>query len=133
MNLHIEIIGIILIILAIFHAIFPRYFNWKSEFESVSLINRQIMYIHTFFIACVILLMGLLCVTSPKEIIETPFGNKIALGFAAFWTLRLLFQFFGYSSELWRGKKFETIVHILFSVLWTYISGVFWWVFLNRY
>ena len=131
MNLHLQIIGFILTILAIVHAIFPRYFHWKTEFESVSLINRQIMYVHTFFIALVILLMGLICLTSSKEIIETPLGNKIALGLAVFWTLRLLFQFFGYSSELWRGKKFETVVHILFSVLWTYVSSVFWWIYLT--
>ncbi|MGB0932506.1 MAG: hypothetical protein ACPGVB_17110, partial [Chitinophagales bacterium] len=113
------------------HSIFPQYFNWKTEFESVTLINRQIMYVHTFFIAFVIFLMGLLCLTSSKEITETPLGNKIALGFAVFWTLRLLFQFFGYSSELWRGKKFETSIHIIFSVLWTYVSGVFWWIYLT--
>ena len=35
-------------------------------------------------------------------------------------------QFFGYSNELWKGKTFETFIHILFIILWTYISTIFW-------
>ncbi len=131
MELHLKIIGSLLIILALVHVIFPKYFNWKSEFHLVSLINRQMMYVHTFFLALVVFLMGLLCLSSSKEILETPLGNRIALGFAIFWTIRLVIQFFGYSSELWKGKKFETIVHILFSILWTYVSGVFWLVYFS--
>jgi hypothetical protein len=37
----------------------------------------------------------------------------------------LFVQFFGYSSKVWKGKSFETTIHILFAVLWTYISIVF--------
>ncbi|MEZ4884301.1 MAG: hypothetical protein R3E32_06130 [Chitinophagales bacterium] len=132
MELHLKIIGSLFVILAFVHVIFPKYFNWRTEFQAVSLINRQIMYVHTFFIALVIFLMGLLCLSSSTEITTTPLGNKIALGFAIFWTIRLVIQFFGYSSELWKDKWFETVVHILFSILWTYVSGVFWWVYLGK-
>jgi len=37
----------------------------------------------------------------------------------------LFIQFFGYSSDTWKGKKFETAVHVLFIFLWTYMSYVF--------
>ena len=125
MELHLKITGIGLIVLALIHVIFPKYFNWKQDLSSVSLINRQVMYVHTFFIALVVLLMGLLCLTSSQEIVATPLGKKIALGLGIFWLCRLFIQFFGYSSELWRGKTFETIIHILFSLLWIYLSFVF--------
>jgi hypothetical protein len=59
--------------------------------------------------------------------------TQIALGLALFWMIRLLLQFFGYSPEHWRGKKFETLIHVLFSMLWLYLtviflvaSGIFW-------
>lgn len=42
-----------------------------------------------------------------------------------FWALRLFTQFFVYSPKLWRGKRFETVVHIAFSMLWTYATGLF--------
>ncbi len=75
------------------------------------------MTIHTLFVALIVLLMGLLCLTTSHDLIETSLGKKISLGFGIFWLVRLLVQFFGYSSELWKGKKFETTVHIIFSFL----------------
>ena len=126
MDLHLKIIGFILIILAIVHGVFPRYFNWQKELSSLSLINKQMMHVHTFFIALVVFLMGVLCLTSSTELIETHFGKRICFGLGVFWIIRLLIQFFGYSSELWKGKIFETSVHILFICLWTYLSLIFW-------
>lgn len=125
MQIHIKIIGFLLIALALVHIIFPRYFNWEKELKSLSLINRQIMTIHTFFIAFTVFLMGLLCLTSSNELIETNLGKKISLGLGMFWTVRLFIQFFGYSTVLWKGKKLETSIHILFSIFWIYFSSIF--------
>ncbi|MFM9948481.1 MAG: hypothetical protein ACKV1O_11130 [Saprospiraceae bacterium] len=125
METQIKIIGLLLVVLALIHVIFPRYFNWDQELKSLSLVNRQIMLVHTFFIALVVLLMGLLCLTSSNELIHTPLGNRLALGLGVFWAARLLIQFFGYSSALWKGKRFETLVHIVFSLFWVYLSIVF--------
>ena len=125
MAFHLKIIGVMMIVLALIHGVFPKHFDWKTDLRPLSLINREVMYVHTFFIAVTVLLMGILCLTSAREIIETSLGNKIALGFGIFWLLRLIIQFFGYSAELWRGKTFETTVHILFSLLWTYFTTIF--------
>jgi hypothetical protein len=83
------------------------------------------MYVHTAFIALAVLLMGVLCLTAPAELVGTPLGRKIALGLAIFWGCRLLVQFFGYSPKLWRGKRFETCMHIAFTILWIYLTAVF--------
>jgi hypothetical protein len=107
------------------HAGFPRKFAWKMEFASVSMMNRQMMYVHTFFIALTLLLMGILCLTSSQDLVTTSLGRRVLLGFAIFWFARLLIQFFGYSSELWRGKRFETIVHVVFSLIWSYFTSIF--------
>ncbi|WP_332452737.1 hypothetical protein [Chryseobacterium aquaticum] len=131
MQIHLIIVGIIFIFLAFIHIIFPKYFEWEKEFKSLSLANRQIMKIHTVFIALTVFLMGLLCLTSANDLMETSLGKKIILGLAIFWTTRLVFQFFGYSSKLWKGKIFETSVHIIFSFLWIYISFVFWIIYFS--
>lgn len=125
MELHLQIIGVVLIVLALIHIVFPRYFNWKMELSTLSIINRQLMYVHAFFIALIVLLMGLLCLTSANELVHTNFGKRVSLGLAIFWIARLCIQFFGYSSKTWKGKKIETFVHIVFSMLWIYISTVF--------
>ena len=125
MELHLKIIGTLLIVLALLHYFFPKYFNWKQDLSSVSIINRQVMYIHSFFIAVMVFLMGVLCQTSSNELLNTVLGKRISLGLGVFWTLRLAIQFFGYSAKLWKGKTFETTVHILFSIFWTYLSIIF--------
>ena len=125
MEPHLRIAGALLIMLALIHAAFPKYFGWRQDLSGLTLINRQMMYVHTFFIAFAVLLMGVLCVTSAAEITGTPLGRKVAIGLALFWTARLFIQLFGYSSKLWRGKPFETSMHIAFTILWVYLSGVF--------
>jgi hypothetical protein len=122
MEFQLNTIGYLLILLALVHIIFPKYFNWKKELNHLSLINKQIMQVHTFFIALTVLLMGILCVTSATEIITTSLGKKISFGLGIFWLCRLLIQFFGYSSKLWKGKAFETTVHIVFSMLWLFLG-----------
>jgi hypothetical protein len=126
MEIHLKIIGWLLTILALVHGIFPHYFDWKNEFKNVSIINREMMYIHTFFIALMVLLMGVLCITSAEEIVATKLGQKVSLGLSFFWTIRFSIQFLGYSSALWKGKTFETIMHILFTCFWAYLSIVFY-------
>lgn len=129
MELQLKFIGITLTILAIIHVIFPKYFNWQTELQSLSLINRQIMYVHTFFIALTVLLMGVLCWTSADELVTTKLGKHISLGLGIFWGMRLFIQFFGYSSKLWKGKIFETIIHIVFSIFWLYLTVTFFSVY----
>jgi hypothetical protein len=125
MQTPLEITGILLMGLALLHAIFPRYFRWREETAGLSLLTRQILHIHTFFIALTVLLMGLLCVTSAADLIGTPLGRRICLGLAVFWGIRLAIQFFGYSSKLWRGKAFETLAHIAFTLFWTWLTALF--------
>jgi len=125
MEIHFKIIGGILILLALAHGVFPRYFNWKQELSALSLVNRQIMYVHSFFIALMVFLIGVLCLTSSGELLGTALGKRISLGIGLFWGVRLVMQFAGYSSKIWKGKTFETAMHILFSVFWTYLTAIF--------
>ena len=131
MDTHLKIIGYLLILLALLHFYFPRYFDWKREFSSLSVINRQMFYVHSFFIAFIVFLMGILCLTSTEELLGPGLGKRICLGLGLFWTARLFIQFLGYSPKLWRGKKVETSIHVLFSVFWIYFSAVFIYIYLT--
>jgi len=130
MEVQIKIIGLLLMMLAFMHFFIPKYFNWKESLKSLSTMNRQMMKVHTFFIALTVFLMGFLCFTSSNEMLNTALGNKVALGLAIFWTIRMFIQFFGYSSDIWKGKTFETVIHISASIFWTYLTVVFWMCFL---
>jgi hypothetical protein len=76
MKLLIELIGYGLILLALIHAMFPKAFDWKNQLASLTLINRQLMSVHTFFVALTVFLMGILCITSAKELLSTSLGKK---------------------------------------------------------
>jgi len=43
--------------------------------------------------------------------------------------IALVLQLFGYSPKLWRGKLFETVIHLLFLLLWLYLAVVFFYVY----
>lgn len=129
MEQHLKVIGTLLIALAFIHVAFPRYFNWKQELASVSMVNKQLMYVHTFFIGLVVFGMGVFCLYAADELVSSKLGRLLSLGLFIFWGTRLFFQFFVYSPKLWRGKAFETAVHILFSLLWIYFTIVFFLVY----
>lgn len=125
MEIHLKIVGSLLILLSLMHIIIPKYFKWEQELTSLSLITKQILYVHTFFIAFIVLLMGLLCLSYSHELVYDAFGRVISLGLFGFWLTRLIFQFLVYSPKVWRGKRFETAMHVVFSVIWFYFTAVF--------
>jgi hypothetical protein len=131
MELHLKIIGILLMVLAFVHIPFPKYFKWKEELKLLSLINRQMMEVHTFFIALMVFLMGLLSFSQADLLVSTELGQIVSLGMAIFWGVRLVFQLFIYSTKLWRGKTFETSMHIIFTLLWVYLITVYTMVYLQ--
>ncbi len=122
---NLQAIGAVMVVLAAVHAVFPRYFDWKTDLSKLSLINRQVMEVHTFFIALAVFLMGLVCLLEADALVETPLGRHVAAGLAIFWGARLLAQLFWYSPQLWRKKRFETAVHILFTTLWLWFTASF--------
>ncbi len=128
MAFHVQLIGYLLLFLSLIHIVFPMYFQWSRELKVLSLVNRQIMYVHTFFIAFTVMLMGILCVSCTDALIHTPLGHTFSFGLGIFWGVRLLFQFFVYSPKLWRGKRFETFIHLVFIGLWSYLTFIFLYV-----
>lgn len=121
-----------MLVLALLHIGFSRYFRWKEELAPLSLINRQMMYVHMFFIALIVGLMGAYCFLCTDDLSQSAAGRHIALGISLFWFVRLIVQLFVYSPKLWRGKKFETAIHVLFTMLWVYFAAVFFLVFYPR-
>lgn len=132
MNAVLTITGYFLILLALFHVVFPVYFKWAQELLSISLVTRQIVYVHTFFIGLTLLLMGLLCLTASSELQYTLLGRKVALGLSIFWLARLFIQWFIFSPRLWKGKIFETGMHVLFTFFWISLSTVFILIYLTN-
>jgi len=125
LTLHLRLSGAALLLLCLLHFFFPRRFRWKEEFGALSLLNRQIFYVHTFFVGLVLVMMGVPLLFEPAVLLErSRLGGWVAAGFTVFWGMRLLIQWFGYSAELWWGKRLETLVHFAFTAFWAYLTGL---------
>jgi hypothetical protein len=125
-ELHLKIVGTLLVLLGVAHCYFPKRFGWKDELARLSLLNRQIFLVHTFFIALTLMLMGSITVVYTKALLEpTPLNRAILAGAAIFWACRLFVQFFVYDSKLWRGNVFNTWMHVLFSCFWVYLVATY--------
>lgn len=134
LELHLKLAGMLLILLGLSHVFFAQRFQWKEELERLSLLNRQIFYVHAFFIALIVVLFGALALFYTETLIEkTALARVVLGGILIFWTCRLWIQFFGYDASLWKGDRFNTVVHVLFSLLWTYFIGVFGWVLWRQF
>ncbi len=126
LELALRVVGVSHIVLAIAHIPIARHLQWKADIQHASLLTQQIFWSHCFFICVVLALMGALAVYDPQTLI-TPsvLGLYVTGGLTLFWSLRLIFQWFVYSSAHWRGKRFETVIHVLFSVTWMTYTAVY--------
>jgi hypothetical protein len=128
MNLrfHLQIVGLLQIALALAHIGFPRRFGWREETSRLSLLTRQIFYVHAFFICFVLVMFGFLNLLCVEELLKrSPLARAVLLGITLFWLTRWLIQFFVYDSRLWKGNRFNTAMHMVFSALWTYFASVY--------
>jgi hypothetical protein len=126
LELHLRLVGVLQILLAATHLTFSKRFQWREELARLSLLNRQIFLVHTFFVCLILTLMGALCLLAPETLLErTDLSRLILIGFVVFWALRLVFQWFVYDSSLWRGSAFNTRAHFVFTALWLYFVAVF--------
>ena len=125
-ELQLRLAGALQIALAALHVVFPKRFNWKEELGRISLLNRQMFVVHTVFICVVLVLFGSLSLLAPHALLDpTPLSRLVLGGIAAFWGLRLVVQLFVYDVRLWRGDRFNTVVHVAFCMLWAYLVAVY--------
>jgi hypothetical protein len=124
--IHLKIVGFLLIFLGLAHAGFARHFKWKEECERLSAFNRQMFRVHCFFIALTLVLLGACSLFYTKALLEpSPLSRVFLAGIVIYWLCRLFIQFFVYDSSLWRGQRFNTTMHVLFSVLWLYVVATY--------
>jgi hypothetical protein len=130
---HLQLAGLLLIVLAAAHLAFPKRFHWREELSRLSPLNRQIFQVHVFFIAVVLVLFGALSWLLADELLAPgPLPKAVLAGFTLFWALRLFVQLFVYEGALWRGNRFNTAVHVAFTAFWVYLVTVYGWALLRQ-
>lgn len=132
LELHLRIVGLMLFALLGLNFVLPKRFRWREELSRLSLFNRQIFIVHAMFICLILAMFGAISLfCAPLLLQPAPLARVVLAGLAGFWFVRLLVQWFVYHPSLWRGKRFETAVHVIFSGVWFYFAGTYaaalWW------
>jgi len=123
--LHLRIVGAIMAILVIVNLAVPARYHWREELSRVSLLNRQIFLAHTVFLILLLALFAALFALYAEALLErTPLSRAVLGGLTIFWALRMVMQWFFYSPAIWRGHRFHTVMHGVFSVAWVYVTTI---------
>ena len=131
---HLRATGVLLALLVVVHAFVPGRLRWREELSRLSLVNRQIFEVHTFFIVLVLALLSTLLLTSSDALLApSRLSRALLFGLTIFWGLRMLTQWFYYSPAVWRGNRFNTLAHCVFSTVWVYMTATFGAAFLSSW
>jgi len=123
---HLHAGGLAMASLVVVNLFVPSRFHWRDEMSRLSLVNRQIFQVHTLFLVLILGLFSALLLSCASALLEpTRLSRAVLIGLTIFWALRMGVQWFFYSPELWRGDRFNTVVHYMCSALWVYLTGVF--------
>jgi len=126
LSIHLQIVGILLVLLGLSHAFFNRYFGWEQELAAVSLLTRRVFFVHSFFIALGVVLSGAVSFMYADTLLRPNALNRALLAaMVTFWLCRLLAQFFAYDSAIWRGDRFRTFMHVAFALIWCYVTATY--------
>ena len=132
LHIHLQIVGILLMLLGLSHIFFNRFFRWEQELVAVSPLTRQVFFVHNFFIGLTVMLGGAASFFCANALLRSDTLSRAVLsGMATFWLCRLLAQFVGYDSAIWRGDRFRAFMHVACSLLWCYVTATYGIAFLT--
>jgi hypothetical protein len=124
--LHLRLAGVVMASLVVVNLLVPRRFHWREEMSRLSLVNRQIFQAHSVFLVLTLALFSALLLTCGAALLEpTRLSRAVLGGLTIFWGLRMLMEWCFYSPLIWRGHRFNTVMHYTFSVVWVYVTTVF--------
>jgi hypothetical protein len=122
---HLRLSGALLILLGASHAFFDRRLDWRQDTQKLSPINRQIFAVHWFYIALLLIMLGLLFTSLAPELLRPePITQAIFLATTAIWAIRLFMQWFVFDRGLWRHDNANRVIHYLLTAIWIYLLAV---------
>lgn len=130
---HLRVAGALLLCLAAAHVVLPRALGWKVELQGVSLMTRQVSYVHTYFIGLMCALFGLAGTVLADDLVAPDrMARAVLIGAIAVWGSRLLAELCVFDPVLWRTSAVTILGHVAFVALWTYQTVVFSWALVHQ-
>ena len=125
-EIHLRIVGVLLLGIAALSLYVPRRFGWGAEIQRLTLLTRQVFVVHAAFVSLVLILLGvLLTAFAPALLAPGALPRAVLAGLLVMWAARMLAQWFYYDARLWRGHRLNTFMHVLFSAIYIYFVATF--------
>ena len=111
--------GVFNLAFAIFHLLFWRIFNWKTELRKLDLMNSAIMQVLNLCLTFCFLIFAYISFFHLEELLTTSIGKALLAGITIFWLLRAVEQiiFFGI-------KHWQSIIFLLVFAVGTILYAV---------
>lgn len=121
---NLRIVGAILMALGVFHLALPWVLAWPHESSEASRLNREVNYVHCYFIGLACLLWGLLPLAAGQSLLDrNPVTRLVLVGAVVFWASRLVIQVFVFNRHARESRDWRAL-SCLGTGLWIYLTVV---------
>ncbi len=104
--------GILTLFLAIFHTRFYRIFQWKNEYQHITLLNQRVLYTIHVALFLLFFLFAFISLFYARELSKSQglaFGVNIT--YSAFWLWRAIWQIYYFQPS--KGKRPSHIWYVM--------------------
>jgi hypothetical protein len=130
---NLTIAGVLLVGLGAVHVALPAALRWDHELAGASPLNREVSYVHCYFIGLACLLWGLLPLTAGRSLLEpSPVTRLVLIGAVVFWASRLVIQLLVFNHHA-RQAPAWCALSIAGTGLWLYLTAVWSWALIAQY
>ncbi len=127
-----RLVGASMIVLALFHVVFWRTLNWNREVKALSPMAACAFAAQTFFIAFVLMGLGLLSLLRPHLLVtHSELARILLCWIVLFWLARLLMQPLAFDRAMKGGPLGR--LRIGASLIWALYIAVYGMALLNQY
>jgi hypothetical protein len=133
LGLALQLVGASLVALSLFHMVLSRSLGWNHEAARLSPLNARIFMVHAFFVAFVLLGLGLLSLMRPDLLlVQSDLGRLLLGGILLFWVARLLAQLLVFDGVMRTGWTGSLVLRAGAMLLWAIYVLVYGAAFLNQ-
>lgn len=133
LTLNLTVAGVLLVGLGVLHIALPAALAWHRELAGASPINREVSYVHCYFIGLTCVLWGLLPLTAGSLLIQpSPVTRLVLIGAVTFWASRLVIQLAVFNRHARQSAAWLT-VSAAGTILWIYLTAVWTWTLLAQH
>ncbi|HXW43887.1 MAG TPA: hypothetical protein VEL03_03815 [Streptosporangiaceae bacterium] len=127
LTLNLALAGVLLVGLGVLHVALPALLRWDRELAAASPLNREVSYVHCFFVGLTCLMWGLLALTGTSQLLRPgPVTRLVLIGAVAFWASRLVIQVVIFNRHARRSRGWLGL-SAAGTVLWLYLTAVWTW------